>query len=43
MKILDLVKKESLLFKQDKDCAQYTGKVEGSVKGEIIDGMLHRK
>ena len=41
MKITDLVEKDDLLCDPNKDFAPYTGKVEGNVKGELIDGMLN--
>ena len=41
MKIKDLVEKDGLIYDPNKDFALYTGKVEGNVKGELIDGMLH--
>ncbi len=41
MKITDLVEKDDLLCDPNKDFVPYTGKVEGNVKGELIDGMLN--
>ena len=41
MKITDLVEKDDLLCDPNKDFVPYSGKVEGNVKGELIDGMLN--
>jgi len=41
MKISDLVEKDKLLCDPTKELIPYTGKVEGHVKGELIDGMLN--
>ena len=41
MKISDLVEKNNLLCDPNKSFAPYTGKVEGSVKCELIDGILN--
>ena len=41
MEITDLVEKDDLLCDPNKDFTPYTGKVEGNIKGELIDGMLN--
>ena len=40
MKITDLIEKNNLYVIQTK-ILHHTGKVEGNVKGELIDGMLN--
>ena len=43
MKISDLVEKNDILCDPNKGFAPYTGKVEGNIEGELIDGMLNGK